>query len=271
MKYFIDFEALQFTEEIIAVGCINENGKEFYSLVQPKNIKKLTEFITNLTGITASDLENAPDAEEVFAEFFNWLDTSRNTTFLCYGNCDERFVERTLGKVKNFYAQCGLSLIKANLHDYSFNISRHFGTKQNIGLKRLVEYYRNEEVTQSHNALEDARFLKEITEKSLAEEPFAQCPFPEYAPKPKEDSDGKKKAKKQRANKKRYKVIAAKGRRIMKFRNMVTAANWVISSEMRNKAEYNEEVRTQIAKKIRTAAENETKYFDYSWRVFEDK
>ena len=43
MKYFIDFEATQFTGVIISVGCINENGDEFYSLVKPD--KPITKFI----------------------------------------------------------------------------------------------------------------------------------------------------------------------------------------------------------------------------------
>lgn len=59
MKYFIDFEATENSNEIISVGCVDENGGEFYSLVQPHKIEKLTEFITDLTGITTEDLQNA--------------------------------------------------------------------------------------------------------------------------------------------------------------------------------------------------------------------
>ena len=29
MDYFIDFEATQFSGEIISIGCVDENGKEF--------------------------------------------------------------------------------------------------------------------------------------------------------------------------------------------------------------------------------------------------
>ena len=35
MKYFIDFEATQFSEEIISVGCKREDGETFYALVRP--------------------------------------------------------------------------------------------------------------------------------------------------------------------------------------------------------------------------------------------
>lgn len=36
MKYFIDFEATQFTNEIIEIGCINEYGDVFHSYVKAK-------------------------------------------------------------------------------------------------------------------------------------------------------------------------------------------------------------------------------------------
>lgn len=36
MKYFIDFEATQFSREIISIGCIREDGQTFYALVAPK-------------------------------------------------------------------------------------------------------------------------------------------------------------------------------------------------------------------------------------------
>ena len=56
MKYFIDFEASQFAEEIISVGCVDELGRSFYSLVRPRRPQKVTGFITNLTGITRDDV-----------------------------------------------------------------------------------------------------------------------------------------------------------------------------------------------------------------------
>lgn len=70
MKYFIDFEAMQFSNEIISVGCVSENGEKFYSLVQPQKAEKITEFITSLTGITYEELFSAPSADKVFSEFY---------------------------------------------------------------------------------------------------------------------------------------------------------------------------------------------------------
>jgi hypothetical protein len=41
MNFFIDFEATQFTQEIISIGCVAENGKSFYSEVNCKG--KITQ------------------------------------------------------------------------------------------------------------------------------------------------------------------------------------------------------------------------------------
>ena len=46
MKFFIDFEATQYSEYIISIGCVSEAGKEFSTLVKPPVKKKLTSFVT---------------------------------------------------------------------------------------------------------------------------------------------------------------------------------------------------------------------------------
>ena len=59
MKFYIDFEATQFTEQIISIGCIDEVGNSFYSLVKPQLENfKISNFITELTGISKNDLIN---------------------------------------------------------------------------------------------------------------------------------------------------------------------------------------------------------------------
>lgn len=73
MKYFIDFEATQFSQEIISIGCYREDGEMFYSLVAPHSKNKVTNFITELTGITKEMLANAPTSDEVFCKFSDWV------------------------------------------------------------------------------------------------------------------------------------------------------------------------------------------------------
>ena len=181
MNYFVDFEATQFSNEIISIGCVDQNGREFYSEVRAK--KKITNFITSLTGITDEQNKIAASSDEVFAHFFDWLMEIPNerAVFYCYGNADINFVKKNLDLTKNLKAQAALSIMGMNLHDYSAVTKVHFGLVKNIGLIKLVAYYRGvEAVEQTHNALEDARFLKEVYDYVSAESEVQGHPFPDY-------------------------------------------------------------------------------------------
>ncbi len=54
MYYYIDFEASEAEKKIISVGCICEDGREFYSLVNTDD--PITFRITQITGITQEKL-----------------------------------------------------------------------------------------------------------------------------------------------------------------------------------------------------------------------
>ena len=71
MRYFIDFEATQYSDRIISVGCVREDGAAFHSLVNPN--RQLTDFIISLTGITQEMVDAAPSADEVFSDLFNFV------------------------------------------------------------------------------------------------------------------------------------------------------------------------------------------------------
>lgn len=181
MKYFIDLEATQFSNEIISIGCVREDGETFYSLVNvAKN--KMTNFITELTGITKEDVSTAPSSDEVFTEFYDWIipDESK-VQFFCYGNADLGFIRKNLNKATTVKAQMALSVLALHLIDYSKCVERHFGLIKAISLKKVLAYYRQvDEIEQNHNALEDALFLKEIYDRINEEEEVVDCPFPGY-------------------------------------------------------------------------------------------
>ena len=181
MKYFIDLEATQFSNEIISIGCVREDGETFYSLVNvAKN--KMTNFITELTGITKEDVSTAPSSDEVFTKFYDWLipDESK-VQFFCYGNADLGFIRKNLNKATTVKAQMALSVLALHLTDYSKCVERHFGLIKAISLKKVLAYYRQvDEIEQNHNALEDALFLKEIYDRINDEDDVVECPFPGY-------------------------------------------------------------------------------------------
>ena len=254
MKYFIDFEAMQFSNEIISVGCVSENGEKFYSLVQPKKAEKITEFITSLTGITYEELFSAPSADKVFSEFYEWVDKTEKLEFFCYGDCDDGFIKSTLKhNITDFYGQCGLSLIKSNLKDYSASVREHFGINRSIALKKVVEYYRGETIIQNHNSLEDAIYLKEIYENSINEF-VKECPFPEYI-----SENDKPKIKKL--------ITAERGNVKMEFVSYSKAADWVMADQLSLGDIINDKTKSKICNRIKKAAVKSIPYFGYSWFV----
>ena len=104
MNYYIDFEATQFSNRIISVGCVNEKGEEFYSLVNPD--RQLTKFIVELTGITQEQVDAAPSANEVFEQLFDFCSKDDEApTFICYGDSDGLFAKATMEKIVKIYNQ----------------------------------------------------------------------------------------------------------------------------------------------------------------------
>ena len=104
MNFYIDFEATQFDNKILSVGCINDVGDTFYSLVKPKEDVKVTKFITQLTGITEEMINNAPSADEVFGTlglFITKHNYGQPTFFFCYDKADQIFLTSTAKYVKD--------------------------------------------------------------------------------------------------------------------------------------------------------------------------
>lgn len=173
MKYFIDFEATQYSERVISIGCINEQGKTFYSLVKPMSGNwRITSFITELTGITKEMIAGAPSTNEAFHSFMMWLTANSDNTrpeFYCYGNCDERYLRNAIKEMTNLWAIAGAATALANLKDYAPTVAKYFNIEA-VGLNRVYKSLLHDDHTQSHDALEDARMLKFITENLEASE-----------------------------------------------------------------------------------------------------
>ena len=163
MNYFIDFEATQFSNDIISIGCIDEDGEEFYSLINPGE-GKLTSFITELTGITDEMLNEADSLDIILKNFFEYLKKHEdgNCVFYCYGNCDIKFIDKAYKKATSFEAKAALGLLHMGLKDYAPTVQMHYGLVKAIGLQKVINHIRGTEAEQHHNALEDAIMLKEV-------------------------------------------------------------------------------------------------------------
>lgn len=169
MNFYIDFEATQFSERIISIGCVAENGMTFNSLVNPGKGEKITDFITKLTGITQEMVDNAESADNVFIDFANWvIDVAigakdPHPMYYVYGNNDACFLQHTINNMTNPMAISFATSIKALMTDYSKIVKRHFGVGQ-VGLNRVYQLLKDEEHIQIHDALEDAMMLKYVQE-----------------------------------------------------------------------------------------------------------
>jgi inhibitor of KinA sporulation pathway (predicted exonuclease) len=266
MKYFIDFEATQFSNEIIEIGCIREDGAKFKSYVNAEN--KLTKFIINLTGITQEVIDNAPSSDTVFSFFYRWLqEDNSNIEFYCYGNSDIDFVKKNLQKTKNFEAQAALSMIGMALNDYSQFVKKHFGLIKPIGLVKVLAYYRGvESIEQTHDALDDAIFLKELFNFIEAEGECSECPFPEYQ----ESKKVVKSIVNQNIPNSPCIVRLHKNVVIETYYSMNEAVSWVYKelSRIHSQEQLQGMKGEKIAGRIRTANSTQKKYVNYKWKIF---
>ena len=158
MKYFIDFEATQFSQEIISIGCYREDGEMFYSLVAPHSKNKVTNFITELTGITKEMLANAPTSDEVFCKFSDWvLENDNNPEFYVWGDSDSDFLMHTFNKTSSLKARMIISYMASALIDYSKKFEQKYYLSS-TGLIKIVNCFTSD-IIQTHNALDDAILL----------------------------------------------------------------------------------------------------------------
>ena len=162
MKYYIDFEASD-AEEIISVGCVDENGREFYSLVHSDDL--ISADIQKLTGLSQEMVSAAPLADEVFESFYDWCNASEEMPdFICYGDSDHSFVNNTFFLCNSLKAASILSYIYMNMEDCSEEIRNFFYVNKTISLQKLALHFDENIPEQNHNALDDAKLLKMVYE-----------------------------------------------------------------------------------------------------------
>ena len=284
MKYFIDFEATQFSHEIISIGCVREDGEVFKSYVYVKP-SKMSGFITRLTGITKDDVRNAPTSDEVFHNFYEWVKADRAAIFYCYGDSDITFIQSNLKRTSDMEATVALQYIHNNLVDFSIEVRKYFGLYKQISLKKLVAYYRGvDEIEQAHDALEDSMFLKEVYEHIASEEPNTDA-FPEYkignAPteEPAAAPTQKKKKKKKHpdsattieADKQPIGLCRAirSGADVWECGDLYTATMRCIRKMRQKNPELpmSKELYNDVRKNIMEAVQNGTRYCHYFWYI----
>ena len=166
MRFFLDFEATRFSNRIISIGCVSDNGDTFQTLVKPVNKAKVDNFITELTGITNDMLDNAPTADEAFNQLFDFIELNndgKTPQYFCYGNTDAFFIKSTVKYMTDVRACICAQAIAGNLIDYADTVKKFFVAPHDLALRKVYMLIKSQDnLVQKHDALEDALMLQTV-------------------------------------------------------------------------------------------------------------
>lgn len=279
MNFYVDFEATQFSGHIIQIGCVNENGQQFQSLVKPPEGEKITEFITNLTGITNEMLAEAPSADDVFIDLMNFIGSNSDNNppqYFCYGDTDAGFVKKTLKHMSNPYACMMAQAMSANLIDYSRDVKTFFVSPNKIALRKVYNLIKEEENEQHHDALEDAMMLAEVVSKMkkncrpednavLAAMPAQAKPAHKKAPEMFLEWPNNMWDADTRATPTNWQVCATCNDKTKYFDSLDTAALWAIKYITRGFSPKKQGDIDTIARTIMNRIQNGRSYCNFKW------
>ena len=289
MNVFIDIEANQFSEHMISIGCVCSTGARFYSLIALPKKEKPTKFITNLTGITREDLAEAPSADEVFLYMDSFLENEcrrvddNHCQFYCYGNDDDRFINKTIKHMNDYHAIIFAKSIAGNLIDYAKEVKRYFdGFSQNPpSLKNAYSFVNQQEIEQKHNALEDALMLKDVYDKLFVLSTPADGEKVYGKPKAKINFDNKRnvpdyvlhwlegnisKWKAPTGNTGPCMIYCKTGNKIKEFSSIEEATYWAIVFNSLGSPKKNDNF-DRVAAKVRKAIQNGKSFVKCEWGV----
>lgn len=281
MKFFIDFEALQYSEQIISIGCSSEEGNTFQTYVKPPKGEKVSKFITELTGITNETLIDAPTADEAFNLFFDFIinnSVGSRPEYFCYGDADKSFLNKTIKKMSDPRAVTFVIALEKELVDYSSSVKKYFNTKNNIALRKVYILLKEEDTIQRHDALEDAQMLQEVAmnliNKCIPEDletiksiPSQKKPGSKNAPEIFRSWNGSKEEANTLADETNWGVKCWSSDNGIKkyFDCWTTASLWVIKYACKNKSPKNEKHIKGIIGTIQSAVKNQTRAYGFMW------
>lgn len=285
MRFCLDFEAARFSNRIISIGCIAENGSEFYTLVKPGR-KKVDKFITELTGITADMLAAAPSADEAFNNLMDYIEENNDhdaPEYYCYGNSDKMFIESTLCHMEDTRACICAQAIAGNLVDYASTVKKFFAASQDLALRKVYMLIQSKkELVQTHDALEDAKMLQCVMDnlniKCRPEDKdtilaMPSQPKPQLASKKKAPSlfqewnNSRKWEADTKANEESwvFKCVDQHSGDVKYFNNATTAAYWIIRYIARNVSPKDQNKVNKIAAALTAAAQNNKCRYNCFW------
>ena len=273
MKFFIDFEALQYN-----------NFNQFSSFIKPPKGKTVSKFITELTGITDETLADAPSIDEAFNSFYlfiidNCAITSEKPEYFCYGDTDATFIKDSMKYINDVQIYTFAQALSCSLVDYQKTVRDFFVAPNNIALKKVYTLIKAEEVVQHHDALEDAMMLSEVVNKMKAKcKPEDRIllssmkrddkPKRKMAPVIFQNWPGDKWEADTLGSASGYGVKATAGNHIAYFDTLETAALWIIRYCTRGLSPKREGDVVSVMNKINKGIKEGKEPYGFKWEAF---
>lgn len=158
-----DVERRGRSQEIIEIGALlfNEYAElqsRFESFVRPSEHPKLSDFCTQLTGISQIEVNQADEFPTVIEDFQDWIGLTKGEDYLL---CSWGFFDR-----KALARNCKLHDLPADWTDKHISLKHQYprikGIRREIGLKRAVEREGFEFEGAHHRGIDDAINLAKI-------------------------------------------------------------------------------------------------------------
>lgn len=157
---------IKYPFEIIQIGAIKLDFNfnvidSFNRFVKPTIYEKISPFITNLTGITTTQLINEKSFSEVYNEFIEFVENT-DSIFCVWGMTDIKELYNSadyFGSNKNL-----LPKMFINLQPYA-SINFEFPKKTQLRLQNVVEMLNIPVLNNFHDALNDSIYTAEVLKK----------------------------------------------------------------------------------------------------------
>ena len=258
MNIYIDIEATQPENEIIAIGAVAENGNTFYSLVKPQ-LSSISKFVSDLTHLSEEDLEKEKTIDEVLVKFDLWVMEQESNImkcrFLSYGN-DSQFFKSTLPAIKTEHAFTVAAILMAKIED-CYESTRQF-FRGGIRLIHAFNYIQETETKQKHDPLEDAMMLQKVFEYTQTHEPLPAHPLNKNFNDIMEQQTNKMPSG-------TFYCRKGKNGKEMSFNSCDDAITWLIN-EVMNVPDPESVHRDRVMKNIMKSIRTKQTYCEYKWR-----
>jgi inhibitor of KinA sporulation pathway (predicted exonuclease) len=151
--------------EIIEIGAVVQSSRtfeiesEFQTFVRPVRHPDLTDFCTELTGITQEDVAAAPPFREALEALKQWMYAFDDALFCSWGDYDRN----------QFLQDCAYHRLAYPFRSGHLNLKAEFtrtlGRKKKLGIADAVRHLGMEFQGSHHRGLDDARSIARIVRR----------------------------------------------------------------------------------------------------------